>query len=311
MGHAAGHADGGTDGPAAVTGWRLPALLAAASLAAARPSAAQTWQTLTSARQRHGETQLTVVVNYAAGEFRLGAAPAGTLYRMDLRYDEDRFTPLREYDVQAGRLRVGARGRGGRVESVGRRKGDPTPSLDLQLAPDIPLALDLELGAVKSAVDLGGLALRSVRYRTGASETTLRFSRPNPEPCSELAIEAGAAAFHAWSLGNAGCRSVRLEGGVGDVTLDFSGAWQGAMSADLSVALGTLTLMLPRDAGVAVHLSRFLASFDQAGFVKRGDTWYSAGYESARRRLVLHVSATFGAVRVAIGVVGRGFRAAR
>ena len=37
----------------------------------------QTWRTLTSARQRHGETALTVHVNYGAGEFRLGAAPGG------------------------------------------------------------------------------------------------------------------------------------------------------------------------------------------------------------------------------------------
>lgn len=281
-----------------MTRGRFLILVAAASLAAARPSGAQTWQTLTSARQRHGESRLAVEVRYAAGEFRLAAAPAGTLYRMDLRYDEDQFTPLREYDAQAGRLLLGARGRGGHVELADRRKGDPPPSLDLQLAPDIPLALDLELGAVHSEVDLGGLALRSVRYRTGASETTLRFSRPNPEPCSELSLEAGAAEFHAWTIGNANCRSVRFQGGVGDVTLDFSGAWQGAMDADLNVAIGSLTLMLPRDAGVAVRLSRFLASFDAAGFTKRGDTWYTAGYEAARRRLVLDVSATFGGVNV-------------
>jgi hypothetical protein len=281
-----------------VTGSNILILAAAASLVTAPASPAQTWQTLTSARQRHGETQLTVVVNYAAGEFRLAAAPAGTLYRMDLRYDEYRFTPLREYDAQAARLLLGARGRGGHVEMADHRKGDPTPSLDLQLAPDVSLALDMELGAVRSEVDLGGLALRSVRYRTGASETTLRFSRPNPESCSELTLEAGAAAFHAWSLGNANCRSVRFQGGVGDVTLDFSGSWQGVTNADLDVAIGSLTLMLPRDAGVAVRLSRFLASFDEAGFTRRGDTYYTAGYESARRRLVLDVSAAFGGVSV-------------
>jgi len=151
---------------------------------------------------------------------------------------------------------------------------------------------------VKSEVDLGGMRLSSVRYRTGASETTLRFSQPNPEPCSELSLEAGAAQFHAWSLGNANCRTVRLSGGVGDVTLDFSGAWQGVTNADLDVAIGSLTLMLPRDAGVAVRLTRFLASFDEAGFTKRGDTYYSAGYETARRRLVLDVSAAFGGVSV-------------
>lgn len=271
--------------------------VAAALVAAASPVDAQTWRTLTSARQRHGETALTVDVTYAVGEFRLSAAPEGTLYRMELRYDEERFTPLRAYDPDEARLVLGVRGpaRGG---DLGRSRGDPTPALDVQLAPDIPLALNLDLGAVRSQLDLGGLTLRSVRFRTGASGTDIRISRPNPGTCDEFRIEAGAASLRAWQLGNAGCRLVSFEGGVGDVTLDFSGAWHEEMAADLTVALGTITLVLPRDAGVAVRMSRFLASFARTGFVKRGDVYYSEGYETAARRLTLDIHATFGGVDV-------------
>jgi hypothetical protein len=271
---------------------------AAASLAAAVPLEAQTWRTLTSARQRHGETQLTVDVSYAAGEFRLRAAPSGTLYQMELRYDEDRFTPVRAYDGAAARLAVGIRGTHDDNANLDRKRTGPTPSLDLGLSPDVPLTLSLDLGAVRSQVDFGGLALRSVRYRTGASESTLRFSRPNTQPCSRLRMEAGAAAFHAWSLGNANCRTIEFEGGVGDVTLDFGGSWRGSMQADLRVALGVLTLILPRDAGVAVRVSRFLASFERSGFVKRGDTYYTPGYDTASRRLILDVTAAFGGISV-------------
>jgi len=284
---------------------RTVLFLAAASMAAASPLPAQTWRTLTSARQRHGETTLTVSVNYGAGEFRLSAAPEGTLYRMELRYDEDRFTPVRDYDAEAARLALGIRGRGGRVNLGDRRSGEPVPSLDLELSPDIPLILDLELGAVKSRVDLGGLALRRVRYRTGASETDLRFSQPNPEDCDELQLEAGAAALRVWSIGNANCRQVRFDGGVGDVTLDFSGAWRGEMVAGLNVAFGTLTLMLPRDAGVSVRVTRFLASFERTGFVKRGDTYYTPGYDASSRRLALDVRAALGGIDVVWTGAGR------
>jgi hypothetical protein len=298
VGHAAGDPDLRTDGPLAVIVRPAVLLTAAASLAAASPLAAQSWRTLTSARQRHGETQLTVDVSYAAGEFRLHAAPPGTLYQMDLRYDEDRFTPVREYDAAAARLSLGVRGVRDDNIDFGRKRNGPTPSLDLGLSPDIPLTLNLDLGAVRSQVDFGGLALRSVRYRTGASESTLRFSRPNAEPCSTLRLEAGAAAFQAWSLGNANCRVISFDGGVGDVTLDFGGAWRGSIRAELRVALGSLTLMLPRDAGVAVRVSRFLASFERSGFEKRGDTFYTPGYESASRQLIIDVTAAFGGVSV-------------
>jgi len=272
-------------------------LLAAALVAAAVPLRAQTWRNLTSSRQRHGETSLAVDVSYAVGEFRLAAAPEGTLYRMDLRYDEDRFTPVRAYDPDEGRLVLGIRGPA-RGVNLGWRDGEQLPSLDVSLSPDVPLALNLDLGAVRSDVDLGGLLLTRLRYRTGASETELRFSSPNAGDCDELRLEAGAAAFRAWSLGNANCRRVSFEGGVGEVTLDLTGSWRGEMAVDLRVAMGSLTLMLPRDAGVAVRMSRFLASFQRTGFVKRGEVLYSSGYDTATRYLTIDVQATFGSVDV-------------
>lgn len=273
-------------------------LVTAALVAAASPAPAQTWRSLTSARQRHGERALTVDVNYAVGEFRLAAAPSGTLYRMDLRYDEDRFVPVRAFDPDEPRLVVGIRGPArGNIE-LGRTRQGAGPSLDLGLSPDIPLTLNLDLGAVRSQVDLGGLSFRGVRLRTGASETELRVGRPNPAACDTFRLEAGAASLRAWNLGNTNCRRITFEGGVGDVTLDFSGAWRGGLEADLTVALGSLTLMLPRDAGVAVRMSRFLASFEQTGFEKRGEVYYSAGYERATRRLTLDIRATFGGVDV-------------
>jgi hypothetical protein len=272
-------------------------LLAAALVAAASPAGAQTWRTLTSARQRHGEIALTVHVNYAVGEFRLAKSASGTLYRMDLRYDERRFAPVRAYDPDESLLVVGLRALSRGVE-FSRTSGALAPSLELALSPDIPLALDLDLGAARSRVDLGGLAYRRVRLRTGASETEVHVSRPNPGPCDELRLEAGAATLRAWNLGDTNCRKVRFEGGVGEVTLDFSGSWREAMEAELTVALGSLTLLLPRDAGVAVRMSRFLASFERKGFVRRGDVYYSSGYDQAERRLTLDVRATFGGVDV-------------
>jgi len=298
VGHAAGDADGRADGPAALTTRSTSLLFAAAFVAAAPPLGAQTWRTLTSARQYHGEDSLAVSVTYAAGEFRLGPGEPGSLYRMELRYDEDRFTPVRVYDPEGPRLTLGVRGPARGVSFASGRGGGPAQSLDVFLSPEVPLRLNLELGAVRSWVDLGGLALRSVRYRTGASETELRFSRPNPERCDLLVLEAGAAGFRAFSIGNANCRQVRFSGGMGEVSLDFSGSWQGEMSADLDVAVGSFTLMLPRDAGIAIRVSRFLASFDKTGFVRRGDTYYSSRYDSARRHLTIGIRAIFGGVDV-------------
>ncbi len=273
----------------------VPSLLAA--LAFAAPAPAQQLVTLTSARQLHGESALSVDVTYAAGSFRLQPAESGDLYRMEMRYDETRYTPVREYDPDAGVLRLGLTGRGRRNSMTvhGDQKGG---SLDVSLTPEVPVSLDMELGAVRSDVELGGLQLRRLSYHTGASESHVRFSRPNPLACEAVTFDVGAAEFEAVGLGNANCRRMGFHGGVGDVTLDFSGDWRASADANVKVAIGSLKLLLPRDLGVAISLDRFLASFDHEGFTRRGGVYYSDNFSTARYRLHLSVEAAFGGIEV-------------
>lgn len=272
-----------------------PLLLIAPSLASA-----QSWRTVTSARQLHGERELAVNIRYGAGHVTLRPAATGQLYRMELRYDEDKFIPVREYDPATPSITLGIRSREGSRVSLrdGRRSGE-TPSLDVMLTPDIPLLLVLEMGAVQADVELGGLAIQRAEYHTGASETRLRWSQPNPVPCDELVMRAGAAEFHALQIANSNCERVSFEGGLGEITLDFTGSWRRSMDASVEMGIGSLNLRLPRDVGVAVTVSRVLASFDAAGFTKRGNTYYSANYNDARHRLTLRVSTSLGGIDVA------------
>ncbi len=276
---------------------RALATLVGLALASASGAAAQELQTVTSSRQVRGERALTVHVTYAAGRFALAPGAAGELYRMEMRYDGDKFAPVRSYDAAAGDLRVGLKSLGHDSYS-GHHEGKDVPRLDLALTPDVPLTLDVDLGAAESNVELGGLALRDLRYSTGASKSVISFSRPNRAACDSLSFQAGAAEFDAVALGNANCRHLRFEGGVGAVTLDFGGAWRVDADARFHVAIGTLKLRLPQDLGVAITLDRFLASFDQTGFTRRGDVYYSANYATARHHLSVEVESAFGGIQV-------------
>ena len=316
MGHAAGDADGREDAEVVTAGGRdagngtrepgsgvrlaLRVAIGVIVLSALSVCAgfAQTWRTLSSARQVHGERALTVHVEYGAGRFSLAPGPAGTLYRMDMKYDEERDQPIREYDPVSGTLHVGVRTETDHHVSLGGHHRDQPSSLDIALAPGLPLDLDIEIGAAEANLDFGGLTVRSLRYKTGASQSNLRFASLNPGACDELSVDIGAAALHATGLANANCRRMRFSGGVGEVELDFSGEWHHPIDATVNVGIGTLKLQVPRDVGVAIRLNRFLASFESAGFTKRGDTYYSGNFETAHNRLTLDVNATLGGVEV-------------
>lgn len=253
---------------------------------------AQDWRNVTSFRQRAQESRLDVHVRYGAGMLSILPGGAGELYRTDIRYDSETFEPVTDY--RNGRLEVGVEGRGKGIKVRNTESGE----MKLTLSPDVPLDLDLDFGAVAANLELGGLRLAGADIETGASETQIRFSEPSRMACESLRIQMGAAALEARGLGNANCARVRAEGGVGDLTLDFSGAWRRDVDAEVTIALGSLTLRVPENVGVRVDKDTFLADFNGPGFYKRDGDHYSDNWESAEYRLTVKVEGAFGTIDV-------------
>jgi hypothetical protein len=251
----------------------------------------QDWRTYTSQRDAAGETELRVKVEYGAGRLAMQPANPGTLYAANIRYDSGGFTPVADYTE--GQLRVGIEG-----SHNMRGRGAMDGHLELQLGTGVPTDLDLAFGAGRAELELGGIPLRRLTVQTGASDSNLTFSAANPVVCESASIEAGAARFRATGLGNLNARTLKVSGGAGDVHLDFTGAWQDDMRATVDVGLGSLTLRFPRSIGVHIARSGALSSFNGQDMVRRGNDFYSEGWETAERRLNLTLNAAIGTVRV-------------
>lgn len=274
---------------------RLSIALGLAALAACStpaPSHGQDWRTTSSARQYTGEEALRVDLQYGAGTLEIRPGAPGTLYRANMRYDADVVVPRASF--ADGVLRIDMEGR---KRNVHRRdwKGN---ELTLELGPQVPLDVNLQFGAVEANLDMGGLRIQEADVQTGASDTKLRFSQPNLDRCRALRLQVGAADFQALQLGNLSPERLEVVGGVGDVTLDFSGEWKGDVAGEIRMGMGSLTLAIPRGVGVRIDKRSFLADFEPAGLVKRGNTYFSPGYESAKRRLNLDIQAALGSLEV-------------
>lgn len=268
----------------------IAATITALLLLAPRAARGQDWHETSYARQASGESNLAVKIEYGAGKLDIAPAASGTLYRANLRYDADAFTP--EVSYANSRLRFGMEN--GNVRGRNLKEG----RLDLRLSPDVPLELDLAFGATDATVELGGLLVRHVNIQTGASRTVVSVSSPNEEECRLFEVEVGAASFEARNLGNLNAPRLTLQGGVGEVVLDFTGRWQQDMNAGVEMGLGSLTLRLPRGLGVRIVKDGLLASFDSQGLTKRGDVYYSEDYDDATYKLALDLDAALGSIRV-------------
>lgn len=268
----------------------LAATITALALLAPAVAHGQDWHTSSYSRQAAGESNLQVDVEYGAGRLNIAPASAGVLYRANLRYDADAFTPKVTYSN--GRVHFGIEGNNVRGRNL--KEG----LLDLRLSPQVPVDLELAFGAADATIELGGIRVRSAEVHTGASRTMLSVSSPNAEECRQLEVEVGAARFEATGLGNLNTPRLTLQGGVGEVILDFTGEWKQDMSAAIEMGLGSLTLRVPEGLGVRVVKDGMLASFDSQRLTKRGDVYYSENWDDAKHKLSLEIEAALGSIRV-------------
>ncbi len=268
------------------------ALLASVLLPDAR-LAAQTWRDMTASRRIESTEPVRVDVRYGAGRVRLSATDDPLVYRMNLRYDADRMEPLAEYTER--RARLGVRSTGDRFP-LGKSRDEA--ALTLALGRGVPLDLDLEFGAVRADIDLGGLSLRSLDLSTGASEARIDVSEPNPRTMDRATFEVGAADVTLAGLGNLGAERLDIEAGVGSVTVGLGGSWRRDATLSIEMGLGSLELRIPQGLGVRLRKESFLTSFDPQEMVRRGDAWYSLDWEEAERRVTIDLEAAFGSVTI-------------
>ena len=260
-------------------------------------ASAQSMRAFTTFRQLHGETRLQANLHYLAGGLRVAPGRANELYRMDASYDEERYRPTSDFNAATGTVALGLEpaGEGGlRVLSRRQLRQDA----NVAFSPVVDLDLDITLGAVDADLELGGLNLSALTMQAGASQAVVRFSQPNRSRCRTATTTTGAAELTMLGLGNSRCDRIDFEGGMGKVTLDFGGTWTSSSTAAIKMAVGELTLRLPRRAGVRLTLDRFLASFDPAGLVRSGNGFQSPGYDRAERKLDIAVTTAVGGVRI-------------
>ena len=273
----------------------LPIIMGLALWAAS--AEAQSMRPFSTFRQMHGEIRLAARLEYAAGTLRLLEGRPAELYRMDLSYDEDRYWPISDFDGRHGSVILGLKpAGGGGVRVVSRNQLEQVAVV--AFSPRVDLALGLNLGAVDADLEFGGLRVSQLDVKTGASKAVLRFSRPNAARCDHATISAGAAEVSLLGLGNSRCDEINFEGGVGKVMLDFAGAWSSSAKVHVTMAMGELTLRLPRTVGVRITMDKFLSSFEHTGLVRQGDAFQSPNYDRDQRHLDLDLTTAVGGVNV-------------
>ena len=240
-----------------------------------------------------GAESAIVEILFGAGELEIEAGTSDELYSGLFRYNVEQWAPRVTYDDNVLTIKQGKN-----KEDWGIPTGLTRNEWKLEFSPEIPLEMDIKLGAGDGKLDFTGLQLATLDLDMGAGDFVLRFDEPNEAEMSRFTLDTGASKLEVLRIGNASPEQVTLQGGVGDITLDFTGDWTNSAEMQITSGVGSLTLRLPDDVGVQVEVQGGLSSVDTPDFKHKGNTYVNDAFGEAETELRIHITTGIGSVRL-------------
>ena len=274
-----------------------PGFVLATLLSTATPIWAGPIETEETKIERTSEESLIALVDFGAGTFELHTNSNDLLVDAELTYDRKYVDVFVDYNkrLNEGRLEMSSE-----LES-GRMKRNLTNDWDLGLASDIPVELELDIGAAKVRLDLTDIQITALILEIGAADAEVWWDQPNSVSLDDIVIDCGASSLVMEGLGDANFKSLQFDGGVGGFDLDFSGAWMQSATADFDIGLGSLELAIPEHIGVRIETDdSFLSSIDVDREFREvdDDVYESENYETAEITFDITIQIGMGSVEV-------------
>lgn len=163
------------------------------------------------------------------------------------------------------------------------------------------IELDSKIKAGESEFDLGSLKLKEFRLRNFAGEVKVDFAQPNQIEMKLLDIDVKVGETTLNRLGNARFQYANINGGIGEMVIDFAGTGLKSSKAEIDLDIGETTIFLPEGLGVRFESSDFgflTQSNLDSKFSRKGRFHYSDNFDHASQSLELSISSGIGELRV-------------
>lgn len=240
---------------------------------------------------------LSVTLNIDAGKINVHKNEQPDKIFISIQYDEDSDEIGIDFDERKNELDI----------SIDRDKwykswdDHRAPKLEVLLPFGLEIELRSKIKAGEIKFDLGVLKLTDFQLRNFAGEVEVDFSEPNQVEMEFMDINVKVGETTLRRLNNARFHNVKINGGIGELSIDFSGEGLKSSHAEIDLDIGETSIYLPRKLGVRFDASTFgflTQSKIDYEFIKKGRFYYSEKYESASKTMDLSISSGIGELRV-------------
>ncbi len=236
-------------------------------------------------------------VEVDVGQVRVSRGKSKDNLRVRLVYDREEYQHTLRYNEKRNTLHIML----DKERWIGQHDNHNAGELDVELPTGGELELDFRLKAGEIEMQLGGLRIRDLSLETVAGEVNLDFDEPNQITMTNLLLNTKIGESNFRRLGNARFRNAGIDGGIGELTIDFSGDMLKEAVAEVDLDIGETTIILPRKSGIRLAVSKFmfLSHFNMPDYLrKEGRYYYSENYDDAEQTFQLRISAGVGECRI-------------
>lgn len=242
-----------------------------------------------------GSEPAEVDIAFGAGVLELEAGAPDDLLSGTFRYNVAQWAP--EFQHEGSRLTIRQGGDEGRW---GVPSGRVRNRWHLALSPQVPLHLNLRAGAGEGELDFTHLQVASLDVNVGAGSFAVRFGEPNRGVMEHLNLDTGASRITLDGVGNASPDTMRLQGGVGEMSVDLTGAWARSAEVQVRAGAGALSVRLPENVGVEVEVRKGVANVEAYGLRQMGSTYTNDRFGETEIELSIDIVAGVGSVRLEV-----------
>jgi hypothetical protein len=214
--------------------------------------------------------KLDVVIR-SAGRVNVSGGAKDHFVEGSVEYDDPELAP--EIREQGDRVRILQDDR-----FVVRIRSNPVNRWDLKLGDKKPFSLDVKCGVSMGDWNLGGLPISDLSLQAGVSNNSLSFKAPNPEIIRLIKLSAGAGDLDANNLLNANFERMKVEGGVGEMRLDFTGKnLEKDARVDISGGVGSFKIIVHEDMPTSVSVEGLASVNVHGGFLQTRNRGFPLG----------------------------------
>lgn len=234
-----------------------------------------------------------------AAEVFLEPGP-GNVCKVFLEYNEGKFTDQIKFTEKRNLLKIRLDGHGLRFWGNRDRydeKGNDFAAVRIIVPENVKIAFDSKIKAGDIEMSLGNLSLTNFRLQAWAGVVTIDFDQPNRTRMELMDINVKVGETRLRNLGNANCDQLEINGGIGEMLIDFNGTTIERTTAYIDLDIGETTVVLPEKVGIKMQINKFLFMSDTnlpSDFVQKGRFVYSPNYRDQDNMLYLRISPGLG-----------------